>query len=281
MNVRVIKFWRFGAGLIALCALAGPGAARASGAYPRIVSLNPCGDAILAQVADPAQILAYSAYSRDPRSSSLPMTEVARHATTHGTVEEVVALHPDVVIDGAFVAPATAGAYRRLGLRLETLGTQHTIVDSLADVRRLAMIAGHPDRGEALVHRIQAALAAAAPPPGAAPIDTVLWEWGGMVAGRGTLIDDVMARTGFANVAAREGFAQADLYPLERMLAHPPRVILTVGHDRMLQHPALRVLHGTVRANFPANLLYCGGPTIIRAAHALAQLRRGLTGGQG
>lgn len=279
-TARATTIWRLCAGLVALGGLAGPVAVPASGAYPRIVSLNPCGDAILAQVANPDQIVAYSAYSRDPRSSSLPMAEVARHATTHGTVEEVVALHPDVVIDGAFVAPATAGAYRRLGLRLETLGTEHTIADSLADVRRLATIAGHPERGEALVHRIQAALAAAAPPPGTAPIDTVLWEWGGMVAGAGTLIDDVMAHTGFANLAARDGFAQADLYPLERMLAHPPRVILTVGHDRMLQHPALRALRSTVRANFPANLLYCGGPTIIRVAESLAQLRRGLTGGR-
>ena len=32
-------------------------------AHPSIVSLNPCTDAILAEVADPAQILALSRYS--------------------------------------------------------------------------------------------------------------------------------------------------------------------------------------------------------------------------
>jgi iron complex transport system substrate-binding protein len=266
-------------GAAALClASAMPALAQPS---PRIVSLNPCSDAILAQVADPAQILAYSAYSRDPRSSSLPMAEVARHASTHGTIEEVLALHPDVVIDGAFVAPATVAAYRRLGLRLETFGTQRDVAGSLQDVRRIAAIAGHPDRGEALVRTITAALAAAAPPRGSAPAEAVLWEWGGMVVGQGTLIDDLLTRTGFANLAARSGYRQADLYPLERMLAHPPRVILTVGRDRVLQHPALKVLSGTVRADFPAGLLYCGGPSIIAAAQRLAQVRRMLAGDHG
>ena len=246
-------------------------------AFPRIVSLNPCVDAILTEVADPAQILALSAYSRDPASSSLPAGVAARFASTHGTVEEVIALHPDVVIDGAFVAPATVGAYHRLGLRLELLGTQRTVAGGLDDVRHIAAIAGHPDRGEALVHRIEAALAAAAPPRGTPPIDAVLWEWGGMVAGADTLTGELMERTGFANLAARQGYHQADIYPIERLLAHPPRVLLTVGDDRMLHHPALAALTGTKRATFPAGLLYCGGPTIIRAAERLAALHRALS----
>ena len=246
---------------------------------PRIVSLNPCSDAILAEVADPAQILALSAYSRDPASSSLPPETVARYRTTHGTVEEVVALHPDVVIDGMFVPPATVSAYARMGLRLEMLGSQRSVDDAIADVRHLAAIAGHPERGEALVARIDAALAAAAPPRGQPPVDAVLWEWGGMVAGADTLSGDLLGRTGFANMAARLGYRQADLFPLERMVAHPPRVILTTGRDRTLDHPALGALHGTARVLFPEGLLYCGGPTIIRAAARLAAVRRALDRG--
>ena len=145
--------------LAVLLIAAAPLSARAQG--PRIVSLNPCSDAILVEVADPAQIVALSAYSRDPASSSLPPGVAARYATTHGTLEEVLVLHPDVVVDGAFAAPAMVGAYHRLGLRLELLGTQRNVADALADVRHLAAIAGHPDRGEALVRRIDAALTAA------------------------------------------------------------------------------------------------------------------------
>ena len=257
---------------LALAALVTPLTAWA--ATPRFVSLNPCSDAILTEVADPAQILALSAYSRDRASASIPAATAARYRTTNGSVEAVLALRPDVVIDGVFVAPATAAAWRRLGIRLETIATQRTVNDAYADIRRLAAIAGHPDRGEALVRRIDAALNAAAPPRGRPPVSAVVWEWGGIVAGADTLIGDLLARTGFANLPARQGYHQADIYPLERLLADPPRVLLTVGDDRALHHRALAAVPGMVRADFPAGLLYCGGPTIIAAANRLAALRR-------
>ncbi len=250
-------------------------------AQPTIVSLNPCADAILAEVADPAQIVAISHYSADPRSSSMPAEVARRFATTRGTVEEVFALHPDLVIDGAFTAPPTMSAYARLGLRVETVGTVNSVDDARAQVRQLAALSGHPARGEALVARIDAALAAAAPAPGGEPLRAVMWESGGMVPGDQTLIADLLRRTGFLNASAAKGYAQADLLPLEKLLADPPEVILTAAAgegqgadvDRMLSHPALAVLHGVHRARFPANLLYCGGPTVIRAAEVLSAVR--------
>lgn len=253
---------------------------------PRIVSLNPCADAILAEVADPSQIMAISHYSADPRSSSMPAEQARRFATTRGTVEEVVALHPDLVIDGSFTAPATMSAYGRLGLRVETVGFVNSVEDARAQVRQLAAISGHPDRGEALVRRIDAALSAAAPPARSAPIHAVMWESGGMVPGDQTLIADLLRRTGFVNASAVAGYSQADLLPLERLLANPPQVILTTAAgegqgadvDRMLSHPALGALRNVHRARFPANLLYCGGPTIVRATEALAAVRREAVG---
>ena len=54
--------------------------------------LNPCTDAILAEVAAPGQLLAISHYSKDPRASSMEAAVAARFAATGGTVEEVLAL---------------------------------------------------------------------------------------------------------------------------------------------------------------------------------------------
>ena len=97
--------------------------------HPSIVSLNPCTDAILAEVADPAQLLAISHYSHDPRATSMPPADARRFRATGGTLEEVLALDPDVVVAGAFLAPATAQALERLGIRVETFG----IVPDLAE----------------------------------------------------------------------------------------------------------------------------------------------------
>ena len=249
--------------------------------HPTIVSLNPCTDAILAEVADPAQIRALSAWSRDPASSSMDVARARRFAATTGTVEEIAALRPDVVVSGTFTAPATRAALARLGIPLVELPIAPSVSDSESQVRQLARLAGQPQRGEALVARIESALAAAAPPSGPT-ISAVVWQAGGIVPGKATLITDLLRRTGFASLSAARGLGQADYLPLERMLADPPQVILAAGEgpsgeDRMLAHPALAALPRTRRVPLAPALLWCGGPTIIRAAARLAEVRRGFT----
>ena len=243
---------------------------------PTIVSLNPCADAILAEVTQPGQLLALSHYSADPRAASMDPARAGQYPTTRGTLEEVLTLHPDVVVDGTFVPPATAAAYQRLGLRLETLGIASTVAESRAQIRALAALAGNPAKGEALISRIDTALAEAAPRD-SAQIPALVWEPGGIVPGDGTLIAELLRRTGFTNFAAARGLGQADQLPLERVLADPPRVILAAGTDRALKHPALAHLDGTTRAPLDPRLLYCAGPTIIPAARRLATVRRSLS----
>jgi iron complex transport system substrate-binding protein len=62
------------------------------------------------------------------------------------------------------------------------------------------------------------------------------------------------------------------------MLADPPRVIFATADPRSnesrgLAHPALRSLTGTRYERFPPSLLWCGGPTVIKAAERLAEVR--------
>lgn len=263
--------------LLGACSPVQSGRAPAA-SQPTIVSLNPCTDAILAEVADPAQILAISAWSHDPASSSMDPAQARRFRATNGTVEEVLALRPDLIVGGTFTPPATRSAYARLGLRLEEVGIAATVEESFTQVRHVAALAGHPERGEALVARIIDALAKAAPPSGARPVQTVLWEPGGIVPGDDTLVADVMRRAGLANFTAGKGMKQADYLPLERLLADPPELVLTAGNpraeeNRLLGHPALARLQQTRREAVDPALLYCGGPTIIRAARRFAEVR--------
>ena len=64
---------------LAACAAPPP---RLATDHPTIVSLNPCADAILAEVADPAQLLAISHYSHDPRATSMPLAQARRFRAT-------------------------------------------------------------------------------------------------------------------------------------------------------------------------------------------------------
>lgn len=236
---------------------------------------------MLAEVADPEQVLALSHYSSDPASSSMDVAVARRFRSVSGSVEEVVALRPDLVIAGSFLSPQAAAAFADFGIRVERLPIAATVEESKAQVARIAALAGHAGRGASLNARIDAALAAAAPPAGARPVPAVVWQSGGIVAGAGTLASDLLARTGFANFAAERGLQQAQVLPLETMLADPPRVVLAAigsegSEDRMLAHPALGGLPGTRRVDFPPSLVWCGGPTIPRAVARLAAVREGL-----
>ncbi len=262
--------------LLAACTAA-PGR---EAAHPSIVSLNPCTDAILAEVADPAQIAGLSSYSSDPAASSMDVATARRFASVSGSVEELAALHPDLVIGSTFTPPASVSAMARMGLRFAAFGAASTVAESQAQVRDIAALAGHPARGAALNTRIDHALALAAPPPGA-PVPAIVWQAGGMVAGSGTLISELLGRTGFTNLAAARGLRQADLLPLEVLLADPPKVLFVAGkgrgnEDRLLAHPALRGLRGTLRTPLDPALLWCGGPTIVRTAARLGGVRKSL-----
>jgi iron complex transport system substrate-binding protein len=204
-----------------------------------------------------------------------------RFRAVSGSAEEILALRPDVVIAGEFMPPTTVAALQRTGVRLVRLPIASTVAESEEQVATIARLVGHPERGQTLDARIEAALARAAPPAAKAPITAVVWEPGGIVPGDNTLVAELLRRTGFVNFSAARGMRQADVLPLETMLADPPRVIFAAGdprtsEDRMLAHPALGALRGTLRVRFDPSLLWCGGPTLIRGAERLAEIRERL-----
>ena len=258
--------------LLAGCAgsdAAGP----APKARPTIVSLNPCTDAILAEVTAPGQLLAISHYSKDPQASSMEPAVAARFEATGGTVEEVLALDPDLVVASSFIAPATRAALEDLGIEVATFGGVAMVEDSTKQVHELARLAGDPAAGERLVARMETALAEASTP--GPVVEAALWQPGGIVPGEASLISDLLRRTGFSSYGAARGMAQADFLSLENILADPPQVLLVAGSELGQRHPVLDELPQLRREAFDTRLIYCGGPTIIRAAQRLAAIRKG------
>ena len=245
----------------------------------RIVSINPCVDAILMHIANPAQIAGISHYSKDQRASSISVSQAARFTATSGTAEEVVALAPTLVIAGAHVAPATIAALKRMNIALLQLGVPETIAQSRNQISQIAAVIGYPARGDRLNARIDAAVSAghvAGP-----PVPALIWQGGGLVPGNDTLASELLRTAGLHNLSHDYGLKNWDVLPLEYLVARAPRVLFSVGEargqDRMLGHPALKRLAGHIAIRpYPERLLRCGGPTIIDAVGALASVRRSL-----
>ncbi|EJL38222.1 ABC-type Fe3+-hydroxamate transport system, periplasmic component [Caulobacter sp. AP07] len=261
------------------------GAAKAR-ALPRVVSLNPCTDAVLVNVADRSQILALSHYARDAQQSTI--AGVARtYPITYESAEEVIALRPDVVLTAAHSSLATRAALKRLKIRTELFKVPNSWIENQAQIRCIADAVGHPDRGEALIARVETAMAQGAPRPGARPVTALVFQPNGFAAGHGTLVDEMMRRAGFVNVAERYGLKKWGNVSLERLLDDPPEVLLAgqatpnapTWAERILNHPALASVGPRMRrAVFPERLLYCGGPVLIQTAAVLATARRQVLG---
>jgi len=259
---------------LAACGTTPPDAPPPATNHPTIVSLNPCADAILAEIAPPHQLLAISHYSHDPASSSMPAAQAAQYPATGGTAEEVLALAPQVVVADAFLAPATRAALERGGVRVEQVGIAGTLADSLAQIRQLGALTGEPERAERLATRIETAWHNAAYT--GPQIDTLLWQSGGIVPGEAALVATMLDHTGFALHSAARGLGQGAYLPLEQVLADPPQLVLAAGDERMLTHPVLRHADGIAWREFDPKLTFCAGPTIIRALARLQEIRADL-----
>lgn len=278
------RTWILGAASASLglgaCRRTAPGDAGSPSERPRrIVSTTPCLDVILVEVADRSQIAALSRYSSDPYGSTI--LDIARTLpATRGAAEEIIALSPDLVLTGQLQSRVNTLA--QLKVRAEAFPVPETIEASLTQVRQVAALVGRPERGEALVQRIEAALKAAEPAPGLRRLSTLVFMPGGFASGPGTLMDEMMRRTGLENAAARYGLSHSMSVPLEAVVADPPDLLLAgqpnpgaaSRAERLLLHPALAGVRDQMqRAVFPERLLFCGGPVLIQTAATLARAR--------
>lgn len=255
------------------------------GATPvRIVSMNPCVDTILMEVANPRQIAAISHYSQDPRATSVPLVWARQYPVVSGAAEDIIAAEPDLVIAGPHVSIQTIAALKRLGIPLMQVSVPDTVEQSKKQISDIAARIGQLRAGANLNARIDTAMIAASTEQ--PPIPALIWQGSGLVPGKGTLADELLTRTGFRNLSNTLGLKQWDILSLEGLLSEPPAMLLAgqanmgAGNgdaNRMLSHPVLRKAGTRIQvAHYPSNLLHCGGPIIIKSVERLANVRRSL-----
>jgi len=246
-----------------------------AGAGGGIVSTNPCVDSVLVRILPPARIAAISHYSQDPSATSIPIAVARRFRGIAGTAEEVIALHPDLVIASTYTPPATQAAYARAGLKTLLVGIPNSIAESQAQVTQIAKAAGAPMGGARINAEIDRAVARWSRKDGPTP-SALLYISGDLATGGSTLLNDMMTRVGFSNAAATYGLTHTGTLSAETIVMQPPAV--AIASERASRGTALRhrLLPNTPQAVFPRVLINCGGPTIPRALERLATIRAGL-----
>jgi iron complex transport system substrate-binding protein len=251
----------------------------AEAAPRRIVSLDYCADQFVLALADADQIAALSRGAH--REDSYYHVRARGVRQVRATLEEVLALRPDLVVRNWGGPWDAEQAYARFGVPVLQVGDSPNFAAARTDLLDAAQALGHPERGESLVANLDLRLARLrAAAPGRRPAVMYL-SAGGAVAGRGTMMDAVIDAAGGQNLRTEANWA---MLPLERMVQAPPALIalgfFDSGRERVnawspSRHPALqRALAEGRTVRLPPAAISCEAWYAIDAAEAIAAALR-------
>jgi len=252
----------------------------------RIVSINLCSDELLIALADPDQIASLSIYATDPVLSYFAdKAKAFRHDA--GEAETAIDLDPDMVIAGRYTKRASRDMLSALGYRVELLDPARSIDDSIAQIRQVASLVGHPERGERLVEEIEAARARALAAARGEPRRTAaVYQRRGYVTGSETLTGELLSAVGLVNFGGELAGKTGGFVRLESLVADPPDLLVVYDSpiapedqgEALLVHPALTTLFpANKRVTLPERLTVCGGPSLPAALDWLSEQVRRIT----
>jgi len=259
--------------LLPLLLLFACGAAAPAPVPRRIVSLNLCADQLVVDLADRSQIAGLTRNAPDVEMSAVAGRVAGLHILGQ-SAEEIVEIDPDLIVG---TPPRSTGMLAALAphhYRTVDLAWANRYADIVAQIREVAAAVGHPARGEALIARMDHALAALPRVPGHRV--AAYYQRRGFLTGTGTLVDELMSRVGLVNLAGKLGKPVLSQVSLEEMIAaRPDYLIVESASDRvvdqgteMLHHPALDRIP---RLHLPEAWTVCGSPAYVQAARSLVR----------
>jgi iron complex transport system substrate-binding protein len=198
----------------------------------------------------------------------------------------VLAAHPDLVLAGRYTTATTRALLARVGANMLEVDAVQDWQGIRRVTREVAAAVGEPARGEALLLRMDAALAGIAALRVIAPVRAIGWSGAAAdVPGVNTLFNTILTTAGAVNLAARP--VGRGGFDLEQVLRARPQLLLRgTSHagDRALRssvadHPVLRTLPGLTVIEYPEGAWACGVPAAADLALDLARTLRALPGG--
>ena len=236
------------------------------------MSLKLCTDALLMDLVPPARIASISYLSRE-RAVLRLWPEAARIPVNHNSIEEVLSVHPDMILTDAYQSPTMRGLLGKSGARIVEVPDAENF-EQIRNVTRLVgdAVDARP-RAEQLIARMDATLRQLDQEKAARTIRVAGWGAGGFVPGRNTLFNAVLEAAGGSNIAGPQG----GYYDIERLIAAKPDVLaygdnyigLPSLHSEQDAHPALLKLFGQRRVVYASGLVGCGVPQSADAARQL------------
>lgn len=260
-----------GAGV--LWATSGGSAQKAPAVPKRIVSINLCADQLVLALADRGQIAGLTHNATDPEMSG-EAAKARGLRLLSNSAEQILAIEPDLIVGMPASRSAALRALPEQNYPLLDLATANTLDEIYTSIDQTADAVGHPERGRALVAKMQGELTGL-PKPGRGRV-AAYYQRRGYMTGTGTLIDELMTRVGLVNLAGKLGNPPLSQLSLEQMVAAQPDFLIvesatdkvTDQGSEMLHHPALRDIP---RISIPQAWTVCGSPAYTTAARSIVE----------
>jgi len=249
-----------------------------SAEQPRIASINLCTDQLLATLADPEQILGLSPYARDP-ARSWDAKKAAQFPHLSGEAEDVLVLKPDIVVAGRYTKRATRELMKDKGLRVVEFDPARSFEDVKKQLRQMGALVKHPDRADAEIAKLDAAMAYARETARRKPFRVLAVSRRGWVSGGDNLTTSLLSAAGLTNAGGELGLKAGGYASLEAIVSLKPDFLLVTDSNdyaedegrAFLLHPALEKFYpASKRIVIPEKLTVCGGPTLAQALDRLA-----------
>jgi iron complex transport system substrate-binding protein len=196
----------------------------------RIASINLCTDEYLLLLARPQEIASVSYLAQQPLDSPLWRRAAAHHAN-YGTIEQVLATRPDILL--SMGGGGRAGALLAGRMRMRSVELRHaaTLDDVAANLRITAAALGEPARALPWLARLEH-LRRSRP---ASAHDTIMLSAAGQSPQQGSAGVEWLRLAGFAQRPLLAGRAT-----LETLLTQPPTVLIQSSYRRKQASAASR-----------------------------------------
>jgi iron complex transport system substrate-binding protein len=254
-------------------------AAPAVAAPQRVVSTFLCTDEYVFRLVPRDHIAALSYLSADdhPIVSTIH-DRVKDIPLIRGSAEEVLALHPDMVVMYQNTNPRLKAHLIETHIPFVEVPWANSVSDIRSITIKLGAALGATDRARAMIGEMDRELAGAAKDAPHPAVPALIYEPNGYATSNG-VTDDILRAAGLRDVAPRMFQTRQGTVPLETLVANPPALLILNGDreasptraDLILQHPALRALSkSTLIANTSLTPLLCPGPWSAQVAAPLS-----------
>jgi iron complex transport system substrate-binding protein len=251
-------------------------------AAPRIISMNICTDQLLLAIADPAQIMGLSRFSRDARQWA--GDKARRFPMLSGGAEDILVLKPDVIAASDFDKRSTREILKANGQNLVEFPIPRTLADVREQIRQMGDLVGHPERATAEIARLDSAISGAKQAAAGKHLRMLPLSRRGWVPGRDSFVGAILAEAGLVSAAGELGISFGGFVSMEEIIRlKPDFLVVSDASERaeddgraFLLHPALeRFYPKSKRIVIPERMTECGGVLLAEALNALsAELKR-------